>query len=135
MTEFTEFGFDGPPTQVVRELIGSIETADLDRVRLLLADDCRYDNVPFGEVRGREAVLGVLGPFLTRYDEVRWVVEHEVHSGTVEAGVVMNERLDRFRRADGWVELPVAGLFIVRHGLVSLWRDYFDRSMFDARFA
>jgi limonene-1,2-epoxide hydrolase len=25
------------------------------------------------------------------------------------------------------LELPVAGLFVVRHGQISLWRDYFDR--------
>ena len=39
----------------------------------------------------------------------------------------MNERLDRFRTGDTWVELPVAGVFVVRHGKIALWRDYFDR--------
>jgi len=54
-------------------------------------------------------------------------VHHEVSSGNLDHGVVMNERLDRFGNGDRWLELPVAGLFVVQHGQISLWRDYFDR--------
>jgi limonene-1,2-epoxide hydrolase len=35
--------------------------------------------------------------------------------------------LDRFRFGDLWIELPVAGLFHVVDGRISLWRDYFDQ--------
>ena len=38
----------------------------------------------------------------------------------------MNERLDRFQLGGGWVEVPVAGLFVLRDGRIALWRDYFD---------
>jgi limonene-1,2-epoxide hydrolase len=36
------------------------------------------------------------------------------------------ERLDRHRLNDKWVELPVTGVFEVKHGLITYWRDYFD---------
>jgi limonene-1,2-epoxide hydrolase len=38
----------------------------------------------------------------------------------------MNERLDRFLVDGRWIEVPVAGLFRLRNGRISLWRDYFD---------
>jgi limonene-1,2-epoxide hydrolase len=38
----------------------------------------------------------------------------------------MNERTDRFLLKGEWVDLPVAGVFEVRDGRITLWRDYFD---------
>ncbi len=58
---------------------------------------------------------------------MEWIIHHQVASGNLDHGVVMNERLDRFRAGSTWHELRVAGLFLVRHGQISLWRDYFDR--------
>ena len=43
----------------------------------------------------------------------------------------MNERTDRFRTGDRWIDLPVTGVFEVdTEGKISLWRDYFDMQMF-----
>jgi limonene-1,2-epoxide hydrolase len=40
---------------------------------------------------------------------------------------VINERVDRFKIGDGWLELAVAGIFkIDRDDKIALWRDYFD---------
>ena len=33
------------------------------------------------------------------------------------------------------VELPVAGLFVVRDGRIALWRDYFDMTTFSKALA
>jgi limonene-1,2-epoxide hydrolase len=38
----------------------------------------------------------------------------------------MNERTDRFRSGDRWLEILVAGIWRVEDGLITLWRDYFD---------
>jgi limonene-1,2-epoxide hydrolase len=54
--------------------------------------------------------------------EVEWVVHRQVSSGST----VMNERTDRFLVAGRWIEIPIAAVFEVRDGRVSLWRDYFD---------
>jgi limonene-1,2-epoxide hydrolase len=46
----------------------------------------------------------------------------------------MNERLDRFKIGDGWLELPVAGVFEVNgDGLIKLWRDYFDLTVYTSQ--
>lgn len=47
----------------------------------------------------------------------------------------MNERTDVMRRQDGGeIELPVMGVFEVRDGRISAWRDYFDMGMVTAAF-
>lgn len=115
------------PAALVTEFITAIENDRLDHAVSLLSEQCEYDNVPLGKVVGREKVRDTLGPFLAGYDRVEWVVHHQVASGDREHGVVMNERLDRFGKGDSWLEMPVAGLFVVEHGEITLWRDYFDR--------
>lgn len=115
------------PAVLVTEFITAIERGDLESALGLLSDNVEYDNVPMGKAFGRDAVRNTLAPFLGGYDEVEWVVHHQVASGDRSHGVVLNERVDRFRKGDSWVELPVAGVFVVEDGLITLWRDYFDR--------
>jgi limonene-1,2-epoxide hydrolase len=114
------------PADVVVALIRACEARDLDAVCALVSDDIEYDNVPMGSVNGRDAVRATLAPFLGMFDAIEWVTTHQVASGTAADGVVMNERLDRFRSGERSLELPVAGLFVVRDGHITLWRDYFD---------
>ena len=115
------------PAALVTNFITAIERGDLAHAITLLSDDCEYDNVPMGKVFGAVAVNDTLAPFLARYDRVEWIVHHQVSSGNLDHGVVLNERADRFRTGETWIEMPVAGLFLVRHGKIALWRDYFDR--------
>ncbi len=115
---------------VVSTFIDAIERKELDRALTLVTPDCQYDNVPFGPIFGVDGIRGVLAPFLDRWDEISWVVEHQVSSGSAEAGIVMNERRDRFRLGERWIELPVAGLFVLHDGRITLWRDYFDEGQY-----
>jgi limonene-1,2-epoxide hydrolase len=46
----------------------------------------------------------------------------------VHHGTVLNEREDRFEIHGRWVTLPVAGIFEIRDGRITLWRDYFDKA-------
>jgi limonene-1,2-epoxide hydrolase len=125
----------GVPADVVSRFIAAIERKDIDHALNHLTDDCVYDNVPMGAVTGRDAVRAVLGPFLEPCTQIEWVIHHQVAEGTLDSGVVMNERLDRFLMGARWIELPVAGLFVIRHGQISLWRDYFDRDSFTKQLA
>jgi len=115
------------PGELVGRFIAAIERKDIEAALALLSPDCEYDNVPMGKVHGPEAVAATLSPFLAGFDTVEWVVHHQAEHGSLDDGVVLNERLDRFGKDGRWLELPVAGLFIVRHGSIALWRDYFDR--------
>lgn len=110
------------PEQIVDAFIAALERLDLDAGIALLAEDVEYDNVPMAKVHGLDGVRAVLQPFLARASEVEWRVLHQAASGDT----VMNERIDRFHMPIGWVEIAVAGLFVVREGKIVLWRDYFD---------
>ena len=81
---------------------------------------------------GREAMAATLEMFLASANEVDWVIvrQHEV------GNVVFNERIDRFQIGDGWLELPLAGVFEVdADGLITLWRDYFDLASYQRQLA
>ncbi|WP_334141659.1 limonene-1,2-epoxide hydrolase family protein [Rhabdothermincola sp.] len=108
--------------EVVGEFIRRIEAKDLDAACELVTADLEYDNVPIGKTYGPEGIKSVLGPMVA-VDEVEFRVLRQIAAGDT----VMNERVDRFRIGERWMELPVAGVFVVNgEGLITLWRDYFD---------
>jgi limonene-1,2-epoxide hydrolase len=51
------------------------------------------------------------------------------HQAESPRGAVLNERTDRFKLDERWIELPVMGVFELRGGKISAWRDYFDLQM------
>jgi limonene-1,2-epoxide hydrolase len=104
---------------------------DLDRACELVTDDLEYDNVPMGKNVGPDGLKAFLQPMVDGLDEVEFVV----HRQTATGDVVMNERTDRFRLGDKWLELPVAGVFELTGGKISLWRDYFDMATFNDQMA
>lgn len=114
------------PDETVTAFIQALERLDLDAALEYLAEDVLYDNVPIGSVTGRDEVRNTLGGFFGA-TEVDWPVSRQTATGNV----VMNERVDRFKLAGGWLELPVVGVFETNDdGLISLWRDYFDMGTF-----
>jgi limonene-1,2-epoxide hydrolase len=115
------------PIDTVRAFIAAIERKDLDAAIALLADDVEYDNVPMTKVHGHDGVRGLLEPLLAGSASVEWVVHREVATGPV----VMNERVDRFDIGERWLEIPVAGVWEVHDGRITLWRDYFDMDSFN----
>ncbi len=123
-------------SETVTAFIHAIERRDLDAALAFVTDDCEYDNVPMAKVFGPEAIRTVLGPFAAGCSAIEWVVTHQVaHDDGEGGGVVMNERVDRFEMGGRWIELPVAGLFVLRGGRIALWRDYFDNQMFRSALA
>jgi limonene-1,2-epoxide hydrolase len=116
----------------VTEFIRRVVAGDLTAAGELVADEVEYDNVPIGKNHGREAMTTFLGGMSNGIDEVEFVV----HRQTVTGHTVMNERSDRFRVGEVWVDLPVAGVFEVDDdGRITLWRDYFDMKMFTDQMA
>lgn len=123
------------PDELVRTFIKHIEAKDLDSACALMSDDCEYDNVPMAKVFGIEAVKQVLGPFTAGCSEIDWVIVRQCSAGDMTSGVVLNERIDRFKMGERWVELPLAGVFEVKNGKIALWRDYFDLATFQKAMA
>ena len=108
---------------IVQQFFAHMERGDYDAAMILIADDCDYINPPpLDAVRGPAGVRGILEPFFAPTLENELKVLRVASAGSV----VFIERLDRHRLADKWVELPVTGVFEVRDGQITFWRDYFD---------
>lgn len=118
------------PGELVTRFIENIEQSRFSDAMSMVAEDCEYDNVPFNKVFGRDAIVEILAGFMASATRVEWLVHHQVSSGDMEHGVVMNERTDRFEFDGRWVELAIAGLFVIVDGRIALWRDYFDKDAF-----
>lgn len=111
------------PAKVVTAFIAAVEAKDVGAAVELLADDVRYENVPMSPIVGKEAVRAALDAFLEPTLRVEWPITRQI----IDGNVVINERRDRFEFANGWLEMPVVGIFeVTEHGTISLWRDYFD---------
>jgi len=120
------------PSQVVTAFIEAIERLDVDAAVAMLAEDVSYENVPMNPIAGREGVRAALGSFLGAASEVEWPVSSQFGTGNR----VANERVDRFKIGEGWLEMPVAGFFDVNDdGLITLWRDYFDLATYTDQMA
>jgi limonene-1,2-epoxide hydrolase len=112
--------------EIVDEFIARVVRMDLDAACELVSDNVEYDNVPIGKVYGPDGIKGVLGQMVGSLDEVEWVIHRQVAAGAL----VLNERTDRFGMNGKWMDLPVAGVFEVHDGRITLWRDYFDMTTF-----
>ena len=118
------------PEETVNEFIRRVVAVDLDGAAELVSDDLEYDNVPVGKNHGPDGLVSFLSAMVSGFEEVEFVI----HRQTANGSIVMNERTDRFRTGDRWIELPVAGVFEVdADGKVCLWRDYFDMAMFTSQ--
>ena len=114
------------PSETVTAFIAAIERNDLDAAMGLVAPGCEYDNVPMGKVHGPDAIRSILAPMLGAASAIEWIVHRQVADGHL----VFNERVDRFEMPFGWIEIPVTGVWEVRDGLITLWRDYFDEATY-----
>ena len=112
--------------QVVNSFIAAIDRKDGATAKTFVADDCYYDNVPIGDMRGRDKMFEFLAPFLNSKGPVKFEIVRQTASGNV----VMNERIDRFVMKGREIALPVSGVFEVNYGKITFWRDYFDNGMF-----
>lgn len=111
------------PSETVTAFLRACAARDLDAAFALVDAEIEYDNVPVGSVTGVGPVREALSSGLMREaDEVEWVVLRQAAQGDV----VLSERVDRFLVHGRWLEIPLVGVFELRHGRIRIWRDYFD---------
>ena len=112
--------------EVVNQFIEAVGRKDEASAMALVADDCYYDNVPVGDMTGKDKMAEFLAPMF----KSKGPVVFEIHRQTTTGNVVMNESTDRFVMKGKEIAIPVVGVFEVNDGKITFWRDYFDNGMF-----
>jgi limonene-1,2-epoxide hydrolase len=115
------------PDSLVRAFIAALSARDIDTAETMVSADFEYDNVPVGKAFGPTGLRSTLTGFFGMLEDVDWEIVRQTSTGTLARGTVLNERDDRVRIGGEWRSLPVAGVFEVIDGRITLWRDYFDR--------
>lgn len=117
----------GSADELVRNFIGALTRRDIETAASMVSSDFEYDNVPIGKVFGPQGLRDTLTGFFAMLEDIDWQIIRQVATGDGTSGTVLNERDDRARIAGEWHSLPVAGIFEVVDGRITLWRDYFDQ--------
>ena len=117
----------GSPDELVRSFLAALTAKDIDTAVTMVSDDLEYDNVPMGKTFGPDGMRQTLTGFFAMLQQLDWQVLRQVSTGDLANGTVLNERDDRVLMKGQWWSLPVAGVFEVRDGRITLWRDYFDQ--------
>ena len=120
------------PDAIVTAFMAAIEAKDVDAAVAMTAETISYENMTTKPIVGRDGVAKTLHGFLGPATQVEWKILRQWTVGQT----VINERLDRFKIGDGWLELAIAGVFeIDDNDQISLWRDYFDMNTYLTQFA
>jgi limonene-1,2-epoxide hydrolase len=112
--------------KLVTDFCVSWSRKNVEEILSYLTDDCFYHNIPMEPCVGKRAIRQFVEPFLKDAQSAVFEIKHTTSAGNV----VMNERVDRFVMGPKKIELPVAGVFEIRGGKISAWRDYFDLASF-----
>jgi limonene-1,2-epoxide hydrolase len=120
-----------PPEEVVRRFIDTWPEGDAAKLATFFTEDAVYHNIPIDPVKGRGDIEAFLTGFIGMVDEIRFDVLHLL----TEGNIVMTERVDHFIGPDRTISLPVMGVFEVRDGAITAWRDYFDMNQFTSQMA
>lgn len=115
------------PDEFVRQFISALVARDLHGAASMVTEDFEYDNVPMGKAFGPDALTNTLAGFFGMCTNIDWQILRQTSSGDMINGIVLNERDDRVEIHGRWATLPVAGVFEIKNGKLTLWRDYFDK--------
>ena len=110
-------------TKVVLDFLQLLQAGDVDGAAELLDPDIEYTNVSLPTIRGRERVRQALSTALGR---PRAGFEVVVHHVAADGDVVLTDRTDVLVYGKVRVSFWVYGRFVVRDGLITVWRDSFD---------
>jgi limonene-1,2-epoxide hydrolase len=115
---------------VVREFMATFTEAwpkkDATTLSRFFGEDAEYRNGPSEPVRGRDAIIDNLTSMMAIGGEVDADIIHML----ADHSVVMTERVDYVKIGGKTASLRIAGVFEVREGVITTWRDYFDSTAF-----
>ena len=111
------------PARVVEGFLYALQDEDLDSVAAVLDENIVYQNVGLPIINGRQRVLNLLRRGL---DMRSAGFEVKIHRIAAEGTSVLTERTDALIFGAFRAQFWVCGVFEVRNGKITLWRDYFD---------
>ena len=114
------------PETIVRNFLAAWPRKDIGELISYFAEDAVYHNIPVPPIVGREAIRKTFEGFLGAFD----IVLDIVNLGT-SGNLVFAERVDRFVMNGKKFDLPVNGVFEVKRGKITAFRDYFDLASFE----
>jgi limonene-1,2-epoxide hydrolase len=117
--------------KVVGEFCKAFERKNIDEIMDYFTDDAVYHNMPMEPAKGKDAIRTTINSYLPGSDRIEFKILHTASNGNI----VFNERIDMFDIGEKRIELPVAGMFEVRAGKITLWRDYFDLQSYTKQMA
>ena len=113
----------------VTTLITDWRRKDIKAVLSRVTDDIAWHtHVGSPPVNGKPAMEQILNTLATQMNDVKWRIFHYAQ----HENRIFLEGVDDFVNPEGRrVVLPYAGVLAFRGTLVSEWRDYFDRNLFN----
>jgi limonene-1,2-epoxide hydrolase len=119
-------------TELIDRFVAAWKRLNIGEIMGFFSEDAVYTNIPIDPPNeGKEAIRKTIEGFIGMATAIEFVVHHTAENPA--AGVVMNERTDRFRVGDKWIEARVMGVFEIRDGKIVAWRDYFDLAEFTSQ--
>lgn len=113
--------------QLVLDFCSLMVKRDAEVLRPLLTDDAVYQNVGKPACVGSAAIIEDLASQFAAFPDS---YEYRVRNLAVNGDVVLTERLDMIRNAEGALcGVPVMGAFEVRDGKITRWTDYWDSAL------
>ena len=119
--------------QVVTAFCEAWDRSDLEAILGMLSKDVNYQNVPAPAMIGPDAVREFIAPLIDATDRIEFIVN--AIGVSADGTRVLTERVDKLHYGGKVVVLPLMGIFVVRNGLISEWRDYADSALVQAQFA
>jgi len=120
------------PDEIVTAFVKANSGRDIDAICDFLAPDVVYENIGMSTATGIDEVRASIEGFHQMASKMEWEVLRQV----ADDRQVLNERIDRFWLGDDrQVDIRVAGVFEVRDGKITAWRDYFDTAGVQTQFA
>lgn len=121
---------DKASIETVTALISDWKRKDIDAVMARISDDVVWhSHVGSPVVRGKAAMRAFLETMAAGITDIRWRIHHHAVNGNQ----IFMEGVDDFVmiKDQRRVAIPYLGTMVFRGGLISEWRDYFDRGLFD----
>ncbi len=122
MTELTPTSTETAENiRTVEGFLNALQDEDYDTVEASFADDLVYENVGLSRIRGGRRTAKMLSRMQGRIG-----FEVKIHRIAADGSAVLTERTDALIFGPLRIQFWACGIFEVRDGRITLWRDYVD---------